>query len=253
MPERRQRIRYARWCLGVLVAGAVLLFPIAVSTPVAADGIAQVTLRPGQTTAKPGGTFTVSVQIRSSPQIASGAYIAGVVIDYDPAYVRAVDIERGNFMGLQRNTTVRTNRSTIDNDAGRLIYELHRDPPKGGASGYATFAAITFEVREDAPAGTFEITVPATRVVLTDGMPQRTLTNPATVTINATDTATTTTASASPTPKATGTDVSDTPPETPADTGAGLRDGTAGIMGAVAVGGFVVGLLLVVIVVIQQG
>lgn len=168
----------------LLVAGLVLLsvgLPLALSTPAAADGMAQFTFEPSTVEAQPGETFTVDLDLRSTPQFASGATQVGVVVVFNETYVNATGIERGPFMNLQEETSIETNLSEINNSAGYLLYELKREPAKGGTYGYATFATLTFEVAEDAPNGTFEIGVYRARILLADGMNQQVRKSTATV------------------------------------------------------------------------
>lgn len=151
------------------------------STPVAADGMAQFSFEPSTVEAQPGETFAVDLDLRSTPQFANGASRVGAVVVFDETYVEAVDIERGPFMNLRKETTVETNISDINNERGYLMYDLHRDPPEGGTHGYATFARLTFQVKDDAPNGTSNIGVSQARILLTDGMYQQVRRSSATV------------------------------------------------------------------------
>lgn len=170
---------------------AALLALAAVAGPgVATDGLAEFSLKPGGTVASPGETVRLVVFLRSSPQVASGAYEAGFVLAFDASVLRATSVTRGRFMSEGADTTVRTNRSAVDNEAGVVRYGLVRDPPNGGVTGYARFATVTFEVRTGAPAGTSDVSFRRTRVLLTDGGFQRVATYGSTVTVTRAATAT---------------------------------------------------------------
>lgn len=177
-------------CVSLLLVGVVLLsvgLSLGLSTPVRADGMAQFSFDPSTVEAQPGETFTVDLDLRSTPQFATGASKVGVVVVFNETYLEAADVERGPFMNLRKETTIRTNMSEIDNERGYLVYDLHREPPEGGTHGYATFARITFEVREDAPNGTSKVGVGQARVLLTDGMYQQVRRSSATVEVTRAD------------------------------------------------------------------
>lgn len=153
---------------GLLLLSAAL--PAAVGGAAGSgDGLALLTFNPQVIEVEPGENVTVAIVLQSSPQVASGAYKAGVIVDFDPTYVAVRDVERGPFMERMRNTTVRTNISQIDNQQGLFAYELVRDPPRGGVTGYSPFAFATFHVREGAPEGNFTMRYRAARILLTDG------------------------------------------------------------------------------------
>lgn len=168
---------YAPILLTVLVLGAVGP-PLALSGPAAADGMAQFSVEPSTEVVQPGETFTVDLDLRSTPQFASGAAKVGIVVTFNSTSVTAADVEQGPFMSNGERTTVEVNRSEIHNEEGFLIYELERTPPKGGVTGEATFATVTFRAKETAPSGRVEIGVAKARILLTDGMPQQVTTTP---------------------------------------------------------------------------
>lgn len=162
--------------------------------PAAANGLAEFTLKPAGTLAEPGGTVRLLVFLRSSPQVASGAYRAGFVLGYNASVLRATNVTRGRFMQRGAETTVRTNRSVDDDEAGVVRYGVERDPPNGGVTGYARFATVTFAVRPDAPPGRYDVAFERTTVLLTDGGYQRVTTYGSTITVtgSATETVTAT-------------------------------------------------------------
>lgn len=135
----------------------------------ATNGLAEFSLKPGGTVASPGETVRLLVFLRSSPQVASGAYEASFVLGFDTEGLRVTNVTRGRFMSQGEATTVRVNRSVVDNERGYVGYGLVRDPPAGGVTGLARFATVTFEVREDAPAGSYDVVFRRTAVLLTDG------------------------------------------------------------------------------------
>lgn len=182
--NRRTRRATRRW-VPVIVAGVVLLggLPLALSGSGSADGIAQFSFKPATIQASPGDTVAVDLRLRSTPQIANGAFKVGVVVTFNQTSVRVTDIQQGPFMHLKEETTVVTNISRVNNDEGFLVYDLHRRPPKGGVSGFSTFARITLEIKEDAPNGTSQLQVVNSRVLLTDGMPQQVLKAGAEITV----------------------------------------------------------------------
>lgn len=190
----------------------------------AANGLAEFTLRPAGTLAEPGGTVRLLVFLRSSPQVASGAYRAGFVLGYNASVLRATNVTRGRFMQRGAETTVRTNRSVVDDEAGVVRYGVERDPPNGGVTGYARFATVTFAVRPDAPPGRYDVAFERTTVLLTDDGYQRVTTYGSTITV---------TESATPTV---------TPTATAGDT-AGATVGVAAVLGTlVALAGVLLGL-----------
>lgn len=134
---------------------------------------------------EPGSTIDVAIQLRSTSQFASGAVRAGVIVTYNSTYLTATNIEQGGFMSLRQETTVETNTSEINNDDGYLIYELERNPANGGASGFATFTTVTFEIDEDTPTTAFKVSFADHRVLLTDGMFQRVVTDDMAIIVDA--------------------------------------------------------------------
>lgn len=223
------------WLVTLLLAGAVAGpavtagtdAPVAVGVagaPAATNGLAEFTLKPGGTVAEPGETVPLVVFLRSSPQVASGAYEADFVLAFDTIGLRATNVTRGRFMRQGENTTVRTNQSAIDNEAGVVRFGLARDPANGGVTGYARFATVTFEVREDAPVGIYDVVFRRASVLLTDDGYQQVTTYGANVKVS---------------PRATETATATATPET--ERGAAL--GVAAVLAAVGV--LVVVLLLV--------
>lgn len=209
-----------------------------VGSPAAADGgtngLAQFSMEPTVVAAAPGQTVTIAIVLRSSPQIASGAYKAGFVLEYNASVLRATNISRGPFMGRQRNTTVRTNQSAVNNQEGFILYELVRDPPAGGVTGFARFAAVTFEVREDAPPGSYTVAFFRTLVLLTDEQFQRVTTSGAEVNVDPSVVTPTATPDATPTAGGpTTADGTDTPTATRTAIDGGGGDGGSGPSGAI--------------------
>lgn len=157
-----------------LALAALAVVPIA-----AADGLAVLWVTPEEQAVEPGDRFEVDLMVQSAPQFASGARSVRVDVEFDPASVRAIDIERGPFITQDEETDIRTLVSDIDNEAGRLSYGVERNPPAGGVTSEAALATVTFQVREDAPVGQFEVAYVANEILLTDGQYQRATTDAA--------------------------------------------------------------------------
>ncbi len=206
-------------------------------TDAAANGLAQFSMEPTVVAAAPGQTVSLAIVLRSSPQIASGAYKAGFVLEYNASVLRATNISRGPFMDRQQNTTVRTNQSAVNNQEGFILYELVRDPPAGGVTGFARFAVVTFEVREDAPPGSYTVAFFRTLVLLTDENFQRVTTSGAEVDVDPSVVTATATSDATPTAGGpTTADGSTTPTATRTSGGGGDGgggDGGSGPSGAI--------------------
>lgn len=163
------------------------------------NGLAQFSMEPTVVAAAPGQTVTIAVVLRSSPQIASGAYKAGFVLEFNTSALRATNISKGSFMDRQQDTTVRVNQSAVNNQEGFILYELVRDPPAGGVTGFSRFAIVTFEVRPDAPAGSYTVAFFRTLVLLTDEQFQRVTTSGAEVNVDPSVVTSTATTDATPT------------------------------------------------------
>lgn len=160
---------------------ALALVALAAVPVAAADGLAVLWVTPEEQAVEPGERFEVDLMVQSAPQFASGATSVTADVAFDPEYVRAVDIERGPFITQGEETDIRTLVSDIDNDAGRLAYGVERNPPAGGVTTEAAPATVTFQVREDAPVGQFEVAYLRNEILLTDGQYQRATTDPALV------------------------------------------------------------------------
>lgn len=197
------------------------------------NGLAQFSMEPTVVAAAPGQTVTIAVVLRSSPQIASGAYKAGFVLEFNTSALRATNISKGSFMDRQQDTTVRVNQSAVNNQDGFILYELVRDPPAGGVTGFSRFAIVTFEVREDAPAGSYTVAFFRTLVLLTDEQFQRVTTSGAEVNVDPSVVTATATSDATPTAGGPTTADGSTTPTATRTSGDGGGDGGSGPSGAI--------------------
>lgn len=173
--------------VAILLAGVVAGAGEVAEPPAAsaggANGIATVSFEPRNLTASRGEAVAVGVVIDSEPAVASGIYAATLAVAVDPAYARVVNVTPGGYMARGGDTTVRTTERTVDRGSGTATLGLERDPPRGGVDGEGRFATVTFAVREDAPAGQFDVTLRDAELVLTDEGLQRVVSGPATVTV----------------------------------------------------------------------
>lgn len=158
--------------------------PSAAAAVGGANGVATVSFEPRNLTVSRGETAAVAVVIDSQPTLASGVYAATLTVAVDPTYARMENVTPGGYMWRGRNTTVRTTERSVDAGAGTATLGLERDPPRGGVDGEGRFATVRFVVREDAPAGRFDVALRDAELVLTDEALQRVVSGPATVTVS---------------------------------------------------------------------
>lgn len=102
-------------------------------------------------TAAPGDTVDVDVFVDSD-----GGYghvgLANLTLqaDFETEYLRATNVSVASYLEEGEPTDV-YEATNIDNDAGVVVAEQWRDPPREGATGNHQFATVTFEIEEDAP------------------------------------------------------------------------------------------------------
>lgn len=99
----------------------------------------------------PGETVEVNLYVDSDGGYGD-AGVAHITMNasFDPEYVQVTAVELASYLEEGEPTEVHEETS-IDNDAGIVVAEQWRDPPRNGSTGTHLFATVTFEVADDAP------------------------------------------------------------------------------------------------------
>lgn len=136
-------------CLGLLVLSGVSAAVVAPAS--SGDRSTAVYADPDVYTVAPGGTVAIQVMVNSDGGYNNvGLETMTVNATYDTSYLTAESVESGTYMERGNQTSV-ASETAIETDDGLVSVEQWRDPPRGGATGTARFATITFRVAEDAP------------------------------------------------------------------------------------------------------
>jgi hypothetical protein len=132
--------------LALLVVGGLL------AAPAAGGDRATVVYTESETYAvPPGGTVEVPVLISSDGGYEGvGLETMTVTASYETAYLTATGVDPASYMKRGNETDV-YEEHTIDAQTGNVTVTQWRDPPRGGSTGNAHFATITFDVAADAP------------------------------------------------------------------------------------------------------
>lgn len=144
-------LRRSLWaiCLAIL---ALLVVSGFLGAPAAGGDRSTVVYTEPETYAvPPGGTVEMPVFISSDGGYDGiGLETMTVTASYETGYLTATDVESASYMERGNETEVYDERN-IDTQEGRVTVEQWRDPPRGGSTGNAHFATITFDVAADAP------------------------------------------------------------------------------------------------------
>lgn len=121
---------------------------------------------------EPGGTVTVDAMVSSHGGFGDvGVESITLVAEYNASVLSVEEVDPGEWMAQGEETDIET-AVDVDADAGTVSVEQWRDPHLGGAEGYASFAAITFEVDGEATAGNTSVSFDDSEVMLTSGFQQ---------------------------------------------------------------------------------
>ncbi|MDP2997327.1 MAG: cohesin domain-containing protein [Bryobacterales bacterium] len=98
-----------------------------------------VVFTPSPLEAKPGATFTATLQANGVTDL----YSALVRVKFDPQALKLIGVERGNLTAMDGQQPLFTRN--IQSDAGEVSINITRLPGTGGVSGSGALATLTFQ------------------------------------------------------------------------------------------------------------
>lgn len=138
------------WKLAVLCLGGLLV--LGVAGPALA-GDSPTLVFPGEEVQRvqPGGTVDVDVVVQSDGGVDdAGVASISLVAGYETEHLEVVDVQAHSWLEGGEPTDVYT-ETELRPAESNISVDQWRDPERGGTTGNATFATITFAVDSDAP------------------------------------------------------------------------------------------------------